>query len=113
MNPIYKFDINRTTVNLFNPKVVFVEKQLDTRTGELTNALAYDSSDFIAVQPNRNYRFLLNDNTVVPSNKVLVCAYKTNKEFISYISYSTLQFSTPANCGFVRFSFYKQFLVHS
>jgi len=108
MNPIYKFDINRTTVNLFNPKVVFVEKQLDTGTGELTNALAYDSSDFIAVQPNRNYHFLLNDNTVVPSSKVLVCAYKTNKEFISYISYSTLQFSTPANCGFVRFSFYNE-----
>ena len=108
MNPIYKFDINRTTVNLFNPKVVFFEKQLDTGTGELTNALAYDSSDFIAVQPNRNYHFLLNDNTVVPSDKVLVCAYKTNKEFISYISYTTLQFSTPANCGFVRFSFYNE-----
>lgn len=108
MNPIYKFDINRTTVNLFNPKVVFVEKQLDTGTGELTNALAYDSSDFIAVRPNTNYHFLLNDNTVVPSDKVLVCAYKTNKEFISYIPYTTLQFSTPANCMFVRFSFYNE-----
>ena len=108
MNPIYKFELNRTTVNLFNPKVVFVEKQLDTGTGELTNALAYDSSDFIAVQPNTNYHFLLNDNTVVPSNVVFVCAYKTNKEFISYIPYSTSQFSTPANCGFVRFSFYNE-----
>lgn len=108
MNPIYKFELNRTTVNLFNPKVVFAEKQIDTGTGELTNALAYDSSDFIAVQPNTNYHFLLNDNTVVPSNNLYVCAYKTNKEFISYISYSTLQFSTPADCGFVRFSFYNE-----
>lgn len=108
MNPIYKFELNRSTVNLFNPKAVFVEKQVDTGTGELTNALAYDSSDFIPVQPSTSYRFLLSDNTVAPSNQVYVCAYKTNREFIGYISYSTLQFSTPANCGFVRFSFYNE-----
>lgn len=108
MNPIYKFELNRSTVNLFNPKAVFVEKQVDTGTGELTNALAYDSSDFIAVQPNTNYHFLLNDSTVAPSNQLYVCAYKTNKEFISYVSYSTLQFLTPADCRFVRFSFYNE-----
>lgn len=100
MNPIYKFELNRTTVNLLNPKTV-VSGLLSTSTGQITTSSVYKSSDFIPVTPGTNYK-LCDAETFTAWAAAAACFYTANKVFISG-SYGIGE--TPANAAYLRVSY--------
>ena len=100
MNPIYKFELNRTTVNLLNPKTI-VSGLLNTSTGQITTSSVYQSSDFIPVTPGTNYK-LCDKDTFTSIEAPAACFYTENKTFISG-SYGIA--NTPSNAAFMRVSF--------
>ena len=100
MNPIYKFELNRTTVNLLNPKKV-VSGLLSTSNGQITSSTIYHSSDFIPVTPGTNYK-LCDKDTFTSTAAPAACFYTANKTFISG-SYGIA--NTPSNAAFMRVSF--------
>ncbi len=100
MNPIYKFELNRPTVNLLNPKTV-VSGLLSTSNGQITSSTIYRSSDFIPVTPGTNYK-LCDKDTFTSIAAPAACFYTANKTFISG-SYGIA--NTPSNAAFIRVSF--------
>lgn len=101
MNPIYKFELNRPTVNLLNPKTA-VWGLLDTNTGQISGpSTIYRSSDFIPVTPGTNYK-LCDKDTFTSMAAPAACFYTANKTFISG-SYGIA--NTPSNASFIRVSF--------
>ena len=100
MNPIYKFELNRTTVNLLNPKTV-VSGLLSTSNGQITTSSVYQSSDFIPVTPGTNYK-LCDAETFTAWAASAACFYTANKVFISG-SYGIAE--TPSNAAFLRVSY--------
>ena len=101
MNPIYKFELNRPTVNLLNPKTA-VWGLLDTNTGQISGpSTIYRSSDFIPVTPGTNYK-LCDKDTFTSMAAPAACFYTANKTFISG-SYGIA--NTPSNAAFMRVSF--------
>ena len=100
MNPIYKFELNRTTVNLLNPKTI-VSGLLSTSTGQITTSSVYQSSDFIPVTPGTNYK-LCDAETFTAWSAAAACFYTANKVFISG-SYGIGE--TPANAAYLRVSY--------
>lgn len=100
MNPIYKFELNRTTVNLLNPKTVKTGL-LSTSTGALDSSnTSYQSSDFIPVTPGTNYK-LCDAETFTAWAAAAACFYTANKTFISG-SYGIE--NTPSNAAYLRVS---------
>ena len=81
MNPIYKFELNRPTVNLLNPKAV-VSGLLNTSNGQITTSSVYQSSDYIPVTPGVNYK-LCDADTFTAYAAAAACFYTANKTFIS------------------------------
>ena len=101
MNPIYKFELNRPTVNLLNPKTVKTGL-LSTSTGALDSSnTSYQSSDFIPVTPGTNYK-LCDAETFTAWAAAAACFYTANKVFISG-SYGIGE--TPTNAAYLRVSF--------
>ena len=100
MNPIYKFQLNRTTVNLLNPKTV-VSGLLNTSNGQLTDSTIYQTSDFIPVTPGTNYK-LCDADTFTSWAAAAACFYTENKTFISG-SYGIN--NTPSNAAYLRVSY--------
>ena len=100
MNPIYKFEINRPTVNLLNPKTV-VFGLLDTSTGNISSSSIYQTSDFIPVTPGTNYK-LCDADTFTAWAASAACFYTENKTFISG-QYGIGE--TPANAAYLRVSY--------
>lgn len=100
MNPIYKFEINRPTVNLLNPKTV-VFGLLDTSTGNISSSSVYQTSDFIPVTPGTNYK-LCDADTFTAWAASAACFYTENKTFISG-QYGIGE--TPANAAYLRVSY--------
>ena len=102
MNPIYKFELNRTTVNLLNPKTVKTGL-LNTTTGALDSSnTTYQSTDFIPVSPGTNYK-LCDADTFTAWAAAAACFYTANKTFISG-QYGIGE--TPANAAYLRVSYY-------
>ena len=100
MNPIYKFELNRTTVHLLNPKTIKTGL-LSTSTGALDSSnTSYQSSDFIPVTPGTNYK-LCDAETFTAWAAAAACFYTANKVFISG-SYGIGE--TPANAAYLRVS---------
>ena len=100
MNPIYKFELNRTTVNLLNPKTI-VSGLLSTSTGQITTSSVYQSSDFIPVTPGTNYK-LCDAETFTAWSAAAACFYTADKVFISG-SYGIGE--TPENAAYLRVSY--------
>ena len=100
MNPIYKFELNRPTVNLLNPKTV-VTGLLDTSTGNISSSSVYQTSDFIPVTPGTNYK-LCDADTFTAWAAAAACFYTANKTFISG-SYGID--NTPSNAAYLRVSY--------
>ena len=101
MNPIYKFELNRPTVNLLNPKTI-VRGLLSTNNGVLDSTnTSYQSSDFIPVTPGTNYK-LCDAETFTAWAAAAACFYTANKVFISG-SYGIGE--TPANAAYLRVSY--------
>ena len=100
MNPIYKFQLNRTTVNLLNPKTV-VSGLLNTSNGQLTDSTIYQTSDFIPVTPGTNNK-LCDADTFTSWAAAAACFYTENKTFISG-SYGIN--NTPSNAAYLRVSY--------
>ena len=101
MNPIYKFELNRPTVNLLNPKTVKTGL-LSTSTGALDSSnTSYQSSDFIPVTPGTNYK-LCDAETFTAWAAAAACFYTANKVFISG-SYGID--NTPSNAAYLRVSY--------
>ena len=100
MNPIYKFELNRPTVNLLNPKTA-VWGLLSTNNGQITSSTIYRSSDFIPVTPGTNYK-LCDKDTFTSMAAPAACFYTANKTFISG-SYGIA--NTPSNAAYMRVSF--------
>ena len=101
MNPIYKFELNRPTVNLLNPKTA-VWGLLDTNTGQISGpSTIYRSSDFIPVTPGTNYK-LCDKDTFTSMAAPAACFYTANKTFISGSYWIA---NTPSNAAFLRVSF--------
>lgn len=101
MNPIYKFELNRTTVNLLNPRTV-VWGLLSTSDGAIHGTSSvYQSSDFIPVTPGTNYK-LCDKDTFTAWAADAACFYTANKVFISG-SYGIGE--TPSNAAYLRVSY--------
>ena len=100
MNPIYKFELNRTTVNLLNPKTV-VSGLLSTSNGQITTSSVYQSSDYIPVTPGVNYK-LCDADTFTAWAAAAACFYTANKTFISG-QYGIGE--TPENAAYLRVSY--------
>ena len=100
MNPIYKFELNRTTVNLLNPETI-VFGLLSTSTGNISSSTIYQTSDFIPVTPGVNYK-LCDAATFTAWAAAAACFYTANKTFISG-QYGIGE--TPANAAYLRVSF--------
>lgn len=101
MNPIYKFELNRPTVNLLNPKTI-VRGLLSTNNGVLDSTnTSYRSSDFIPITPGINYK-LCDKDTFTAWAASAACFYTANKTFISG-SYGIA--NTPSNAAYLRVSF--------
>lgn len=100
MNPIYKFELNRTTVNLLNPKTT-VRGLLSVNTGNFDSYdSVYQTSDFIPVTPSTNYK-LCDKETFTAWAAAAACFYTANKTFISG-SYGIA--NTPSNAAYLRVS---------
>ena len=101
MNPIYKFELNRPTVNLLNPKTI-VRGLLNTNNGVLDSTnTSYRSSDFIPITPGTNYK-LCDKDTFTAWAASAACFYTANKTFISG-AYGIS--STPSNAAYLRISY--------
>ena len=101
MNPIYKFELNRTTVNLLNPKTI-VSGLLSTSDGTIhSSSSIYQSSDFIPVTPGTNYK-LCDAETFTAWAAAAACFYTANKTFISG-QYGIGE--TPSNAAYLRVSY--------
>ena len=100
MNPIYKFCINRATVNLLDPTMVR-QGLLSTNTGVLdTTNNSYTSSDFIPVTPGTNYKLRKKSNFTAYA-PTAACFYTANRTFISG-QYGLDE--VPANAAYLRVS---------
>lgn len=100
MNPIYKFELNRPTVNLLNPKTT-VNGLLSVNTGNFDSYdSVYQTSDFIPVTPGTNYK-LCDKETFTAWAAAAACFYTANKTFISG-SYGIAE--TPVNAAYLRVS---------
>ena len=99
MRPIYKFEINRPTVNLLNPKTI-VSGMLNTSTGNISSSIVYQTSDFIPVTPGVNYKLCDAEFTTWVASAA--CFYTANKTFISG-QYGIGE--TPANAAYLRVSY--------
>ena len=99
MRPIYKFEINRPTVNLLNPKTI-VSGMLDTTTGNISSSTIYQTSDFIPVTPGVNYKLCDAEFTTWVASAA--CFYTANKTFISG-QYGIGE--TPGNAAYLRVSY--------
>ena len=101
MNPIYKFELNRPTVNLLNPKTI-VRGLLSTNNGVLDSTnTSYRSSGFIPITPGTNYK-LCDKDTFTAWAASAACFYTANKTFISG-AYGIG--TTPANAAYLRVSY--------
>lgn len=100
MNPTYKFEINRPTVNLLNPKTI-VSGMLNTTNGNISSSTVYQTSDFIPVTPGTNYK-LCDAETFTSLVASAACFYTANKTFISG-QYGIGE--TPANAAYLRVSY--------
>lgn len=100
MNPIYKFELNRPTVNLLNPKTI-VSGLLNTNNGSVSTSSIYQTSDFIPVTPGTNYK-LCDKDTFTAWAAAAACFYTENKTFISG-AYGIG--TTPANAAYLRVSY--------
>ena len=100
MNPIYKFELNRSTVNVLNPKTV-VSGLLSTSNGQITTSSVYQSSDYIPVTPGVNYK-LCDADTFTAWAAAAACFYTANKTFISG-QYGIGE--TPENAAYLRVSY--------
>ena len=100
MNPIYKFELNRPTVNLLNPETT-VRGLLSVNTGNFDSYdSVYQTSDFIPVTPGTNYK-LCDAATFTAWAAAAACFYTSNKTFISG-SYGIA--NTPSNAAYLRVS---------
>lgn len=100
MNPIYKFELNRPTVNLLNPKTT-VNGLLSVNTGNFDSYdSVYQTSDFIPVTPGTNYK-LCDKETFTAWAAAAACFYTADKTFISG-SYGIA--NTPSNAAYLRVS---------
>lgn len=101
MNPIYKFELNRPTVNFLNPKTI-VGGLLNTNNGVLDSTnTSYRSSDFIPITPGTNYK-LCDKDTFTAWAASAACFYTANKTFISG-AYGIG--TTPDNAAYLRVSY--------
>jgi peptidoglycan/xylan/chitin deacetylase (PgdA/CDA1 family) len=96
----------KTGKNLFDKsKVSEINKGLITSTGELGTYIGEQTSDFIRVMPNTEYRRTYGGDSVFK-----VCYYDANKVFISggqplpIGSPAGIPIVTPVNCYFIRTS---------
>ena len=100
MNPIYKFCINRATVNLLDPTMVR-QGLLSTNTGILDESNnTYSSSDYIPVTPGTNYK--LCDKTNFTALAPAACCYYTEDKV--FISGQYGMSVAPANAAYLRVS---------
>ena len=103
MNPIYKFELNRESVNLLDPTQIIPGRLLEPGDGGLYPDDNYQTSGLIAVTPGTTYTIKDNNNNavVVP----VVVFYEPDKSF-SYGSTNVSQVTIPSDgIGFIRFSF--------
>ena len=100
MNPIYKFCINRATVNLLDPTMIR-QGLLNTNTGILDKSNnIYSSSDYISITSGTDYK-LRRKSDFVAYTPAAVCFYTANKTFISgQYGWSVI----PANATYFRVS---------
>ena len=100
MNPIYKFCINRATVNLLDPTMVR-QGLLSTNDGVLdTTNNTYTSSDYIPIDSSKSYALRKKSNftSYAPA---AACYYTKNKTFISgQYGMGTV----PSNAAYLRVS---------
>ena len=104
MNPIYKFELNRESVNLLDPLAIVAGRILDPGNGAFYVDSNYQTTgNRIAVTPGTTYAIKDKNNhaVVVP----VVVFYEPDGSY-SYGSTNVSQFTIPNNgIGYIRFSF--------
>ena len=96
MYPIYRFELNRQTVNLLDTTKI-VPGLLDTDTGQISPSTDYYTSDWIPVDPNVNYKLCRKEDFV--SYAPFTCFYSSTKQYLSG-QYGI--WNTPANAAYIR-----------
>lgn len=91
-----------TGKNLFDKSKVKYNTTLNPQNGKEESYNLYMISDFINVEPNKNY---------VSSHMGVIFYYDENKKFISMFDSPALprKFTTPNNCKYVRFRSWEQY----
>ncbi len=104
MNPIYKFEFNRESVNLVDPSTIIPGRLLDPGDGGLYTDDDYQTTARIAVEAGKTYTIKDNTNNtiVVP----VMVFYEEEAPFAySYGQQNVSQVTIPDGIGFIRFSF--------
>ena len=99
MNPIYQFQINKPTVNILNPTRVNAGL-VNTTNGVVISSTVYQTSDFMPVDPSKNYHHI---NASGTSMVMAASAFYTKEK--TFISGSYDIENTPSNAAYLRVSF--------
>lgn len=102
MNPIYRFEINRESVNLNDPDAIIDGRILDPGDGALTVNADYNTSGYIAVQEGKTYAFKDSSNNVM--TVPVVVEYESDQSF-SFGQSNVSQITIPSGISYIRFSF--------
>lgn len=89
--------------NLFNKKKSKTGYYVNYQNGRLEENAQYCVSDYILVYPNTKY-------TMATDSGLRIAFYNLSKEFISGLNTGVQTITTPSNCYYIRYSFYKSSL---
>ena len=102
INPIYKFEINRPTINLLDPDTLMVGYALNTSTGATSKNTSYTTSAFIVVSGGETYKCLQWDDS---SGSITSWVYyDKNKSRLSSTSNASSS-TAPQNAAYLRVTF--------
>ena len=101
MNPIYKFHINRDTVNLLDPSAMRDGFALNASTGAVSASAGSQVSDYMPVEPGVEYGLKNSQN--VEMDFVAVAFYDSEQTFISGAA-SVRVAEAPAGAAFALIS---------
>lgn len=103
-----KVDV-KTGRNLFNVDTINAGYFVNASTGNLNANENYNTSDYIAVEPETNYHVSRENDGIVGTASTGICFYDSTYTYISGVAGNNLNITTPAGAAYCRFSYAVQF----
>lgn len=91
--------------NLFNVDTINAGYFVSATTGNLNANASYNTSDYIAVEPETNYHVSRANDGIVGTATTGICFYDNTYTFISGVAGDNRNVTTPAGAAFCRFSY--------